>query len=106
MSITSLAFKFVYIEDLIKGDEAWEWMHEKLGDESFKIEAYITTGYDHSVGLDDICEMDEWFANEEFDKALEECPLLTAEEKEKVKTELEAIAENEDGYEFYDYEDA
>ena len=106
MSVTHLAYKYVYLETIIKSDDAWEWMHGRLGDEAFRIDAYITTGYDHSVGQDYICEMDEWFTNDEFETALDECPYLTAEERLSARTELESIALNEDGYEFYDYEDA
>lgn len=87
-------------------DRIWSWFVDKIGDE-FRVEAYIEFSYDYSVGDPGSCEIEEAFPPEQkvYD-AIEECPLLTAEQKAKVLEHLEKMLDDldVDDYDPYEYD--
>lgn len=90
------------ISDADKAGKCLKWLTEKIG-ETFRVEAYFDTGYDHSVGLSEYCEMNEGFDPEQvvFD-AIKSCPLMSEEDKARMMFDLANICEDEDGYELYE----
>lgn len=99
-SITFLAHKEIPIESLTADQEVTAWLTEHYGEETIYMEAYITSGYDKSTNYVG-CEVDEWFDDNAFCNLIEECPLLTQEQKTDLVDELDLIASDTDGYTAY-----
>lgn len=104
-SCTSLYYKDVSFDNFLPDDvseEARAWLFREYGNEWVRLEAYIECGYDHTVGVNYGYDMDEWFLDEDFEKLVDECPLLTDEQREAIVAKMEEYAEEKDGYEPYD----
>lgn len=106
---TILAYKDIPVKKLTEGisDEekakkCLSWLKERIG-ETFRVEAYFDTGYDHSVGLSEYCEMNEGFDPEQvvFD-SIDSCPWLSPGERHEVTGWLYELCDDEDGYELYE----
>lgn len=101
-SETRLYFKYIDIDAIIESDNAYNWLIEKRqGSGDVRVEAYITTGYDHSVGIENMCDMEEYFLDEELIEQIQECPFLSENEVTDAIAEYEDIASNTDNYEPY-----
>lgn len=109
-SATRLAYKDINVADLTermtdtdKAEKFIKWLEEKIGSETFRVEAYFDVGYDHSVGIDSYCEMNEMFEPElPIYDLIEDCPLISGTEKSFITFDLASICEEEDGYELYE----
>ena len=78
-------------------DAVLEWMKQNYDkDGIITIEAYITSGYDHSVGVNGYCELDEYFDPDDFYAAMDDCPLLTGDEYNAVADLLQNTLEEMD----------
>jgi len=66
------------------------------------VEAYFHVGSDESVGLPEICDLDESFIPDGFEDAVNKCPFLTQPEGDALKAKVQEIADDEDGYELYE----
>ena len=106
---TILAYKDIPVKKLTecisdeeKAEKCLSWLKERRG-ETFRVEAYFDCGYDHSVGMDSYCEMNEGFDPEDvvFD-AIDSCPWLSYGERHEVTGWLYELCEDEDGYELYE----
>ena len=95
---TALYYKLIWIEELTDDEAVQAWLSQRINDDSIKVEAYITDGYDRSCNCD-IFEIDEVFEPEDFLKATEECSLLTPETKQTLWERLDNIAYDTDNYE-------
>ena len=84
--------------------DVFDYLVEKLGGYTVRVEAYFNVGKDESVGLPEYCDMDEWFEPEDFITAVNECPFLSKSERMRVLTDMGALIENTDesDYELYD----
>lgn len=100
-SITYLAHKEIPIESLTASPEVVAWLTEHHCEESIFVEAYLTSGYDTSTNYVG-CEVDEWFDDNAFGNIVEECPLLTDEQKTAIWNKVDDIANDPDGYTPYD----
>lgn len=67
-----------------------------------EVEAYFDVGSDESVGLREICDLDESFVPDGFEDAVNECPFLTQKESDALMEKVREIADEGDGYEFYE----
>lgn len=67
-----------------------------------EVEAYFDVGSDESVGLREICDLDESFIPDDFEDAVNECPFLTQKESDALMEKVREIADEWDGYEFYE----
>lgn len=67
-----------------------------------EVEAYFDVGSDESVGLREICDLDESFIPDGFEDAVNECPFLTQKESDALMEKVREIADEGDGYEFYE----
>ena len=67
-----------------------------------EVEAYFDVGSDESVGLREICDLDESFIPDGFEDAVNECPFLTQKESDALMEKVREIADEGGGYEFYD----
>lgn len=67
-----------------------------------EVEAYFDVGSDESVGLREICDLDESFIPDGFEDAVNECPFLTQKESDALMEKVREIADDGDGYEFYE----
>lgn len=67
-----------------------------------EVEAYFDVGSDESVGLREICDLDESFIPDGFEDAVNECPFLTQKESDALTEKVREIADEGDGYEFYE----
>ena len=108
-SCTRLAHKEIPLTDLIPERPDYDavsayFIEKGWGDDYpfVEVEAYFTTGADESVGLREICDLDESFVPEDFEKAVDDCPFLTQPESDALKEKVREIADDEDGYEFYE----
>lgn len=108
-SCTRLAHKEIPIADLIPDradpDAVCAYFIEKGWGDDYpfvEVEAYFTTGADESVGLPEICDLDESFVPADFDKAIDDCPFLTKPDGEALKDKVRDIADDEDDYVFYE----
>ena len=99
-SITFLAHKEIPIESLTDNKEVTAWLTTHYCDDSICVDAYLTSGYDTSTNYAG-CEVDEWFDDDAFCHFVEECPLLTQEEKTDLVDTLDLIASDTDGYTAY-----
>ena len=82
-----------------------KWFKEKTGGEEFKVEAYIEVGSDESVGLPNICDLDEVLpVDEGIYQAIHDCPFLDALEKGKVRETLGRKLEDLEAEDFELYE--
>lgn len=97
---TALYKKFIPIDSLTDDEAVQAWFSQRINDDTIKVEAYITDGYDRSCNCD-IFEIDEVFEPENFFLATEECPLLSPETKQALWERLDAIAYDTDNYEPY-----
>ena len=70
-----------------------------------EVEAYFDVGSDESVGLREICDLDESFIPDGFEDAVNECPFLTQKESDALMEKVREIADEGDGYEFYEIDD-
>lgn len=70
-----------------------------------EVEAYFDVGSDESVGLREICDLDESFVPDGFEDAVNECPFLTQKESDALMEKVREIADEGDGYEFYEIDD-
>lgn len=98
-SRTDLCDKFVAIEDLTEDEAVAAWLSQRMGDEAIIVEAHITSGYDHSVGIDCFAEVDDFIEPEGFEDAVAECPLLTEETRKALWEKFETIAYDTANYE-------
>ena len=67
-----------------------------------EVEAYFHIGSDESVGMPEICDLDESFIPDGFCEAVDACPFLTKPESDALKAKVCEIADDEDGYELYE----
>ena len=106
---TRLAHKEVWLCDLFeppvenneRTDDAYLWLKERIG-ELIRFESYFDVGYDESVCLSSYCDIDESFIPDGVEDAINECPLLTDEEKEVLMEKVEDLANDGNGYKFYE----
>ena len=107
---TCLAHKEVWLCDIMgnisesdedKANKVYEWLKDHIGD-PIQLEAYFDVGYDESVGLSSYCDLDEAFLPDGLEDAINECPLLTEEEKEVLMEKVQEVADDEDKYELYE----
>ena len=107
-SCTHLAYKDISVDGLTEcisdGDKAEKvalWLKERIG-ETIRVEAYFSEGYDHSVGLDHYCDMEEGFDNLEAINSITICPLMTESEKSLMRLRMWDMQDEPEGYEFYE----
>lgn len=67
-----------------------------------EVEAYFDVGSDEAVGLREICDLDESFIPDGFEDAVNGCPFLTQPESDALMEKVREIADEGDGYEFYE----
>ena len=103
----SLGFKDIETSELVEGiedsdlaEKCLEWLKERLG-ETFRVEAYISHGYDNSVGLDAYFALNESLDCDEAEKAINDLPYLAYDEKCTLRKRLWELQEDDD-YELYD----
>lgn len=82
--------------------EISEWFYAKNYDDVV-IEAYIELSEDTSTNYSG-CEIDEVFYPEEFDKRINECPLLTDDEKAKAINDFNKYVDGLEACDFDLYE--
>ncbi len=70
-----------------------------------EVEAYFDVGSDESVGLREICDLDESFIPDGFEDAVNECPFLTQPESDALIEKVQEIADKDDDYEFYEIDE-
>ena len=107
---TRLAYKDIPVERLTecisdeeKAEKCLSWLKERIG-ESIRVEAYFDVGYDHSVGLDNYCDMysNPFPPDQSVVDAISFCPVVSAKDRLKIGDTLSDIAEEEEGYELYE----
>ena len=103
----SLGFKDIETSELVEGiedsdlaEKCLEWLKERLG-ETFRVEAYISHGYDKSVGVDAYFALNESLDCEEAESAINDLPYLAYDEKCALRKRLWELQEDDD-YELYD----
>lgn len=94
---TALYYKLIWIEELNDDEAVQGWLSQRIGDDSIKVEAYISEGYDRSTNSD-FFEVQEIFEPDDFFLATEECPLLTPETKQALWERLDNIAYDTNDY--------
>lgn len=106
-----LAHKEIALADLIPDDRAdvvcayfiekgWGSLYAFI-----EVEAYFSVGSDESVGLSEICDLDESFIPDGFEDAVNECPFLTQPESDALIEKVQEIADKDDDYEFYEIDE-
>ena len=100
-SITFLAHKFIPVESLTADPDVVAWLKDFYANEAVFVVAYITSGYDKSTNYEGV-EVEEWFDEDDFNDVIEECSLLTQEEKTAIWNKLDELANDPDGYTPYD----
>ena len=104
-----LAHKEIPLADLVPDSESADavcafFIEKGWGDlyAFVEVEAYFDVGSDESVGLREICDLDESFIPDGFEDAVNECPFLTQKESDALMEKVREIADEGDGYEFYE----
>ena len=82
--------------------ETWWQSHDEDGD--VKIEAYITTGYDDSVGVKGYAELEEVFDPDDFYEAVDACPFLNDEERFYIHNHMQDMVDDLECGDFKFYE--
>lgn len=98
--------KFVFLHNTENINEREKQISEWLDDNGYgeiTIEAYFCVGEDDETNTDD-CYIDEVFYPEDFDDALDSCPFLMDEEKEKSKIDMQEYCDKLDEEKFKLYE--
>lgn len=98
--------KHVFLQDTENVNEREKQISEWLDDNGYgeiTIEAYFCVGEDNEVNTCH-CYIDEVFYPEDFDDALDECPFLMQDEKEKSKVDMQNFCDalNEEQFKFYE----
>lgn len=96
----------VYLEKTENIDDRFKQVCDWLNDNEFTeltIEAYFCVGEDNEVMTME-CDLDEVFYPEEFDEAIDSCPFLMDEEKEKSKIDMQEYCDNLEKEQFKFYE--
>jgi hypothetical protein len=89
-------------------DEICDWFLENYDEDGdVRVEAYITFGYDHSVGINSYSELDEVFDPEDFYEAVDNCPYLNDEENFYIHNHMQEMVENLEcgDFKFYEIDD-
>lgn len=108
-----LGYKDICIDDILpppteqnsdRLEWAFNWLVEKLNDETFRVEAYFDEGMDESVGQGYGYDLDETFPPEDdVTRMIFVCPYLTvAESRHILDVVIPEISEEGKGYELYD----
>lgn len=98
LSATYLCSKWVSIESITDDEAVASWLANRVEDDAVEVQAYLNSGYDHSVGCYSYCEVYEVLESDLLD-AINDCPLLTDDEREKMVEKYEDIVWNTDDYE-------
>lgn len=86
-------------------DEIYNWFLENYDEDGdVKIEAYITVGYDDSVGVKSFAELEEVFEPEDFYEAVDKCPYLNDEENFYIRTHMQDMVDDLECGDFKFYE--
>lgn len=86
-------------------DEICKWFLENYDEDGdVKIEAYITVGYDDSVGVKSFAELEEVFEPEDFYEAVDKCPYLNDEENFYIHTHMQDMVDDLECGDFKFYE--
>lgn len=86
-------------------DEICNWFLENYDEDGdVKIEAYITIGYDDSVGVKSFAELEEVFEPEDFYEAVDKCPYLNDEENFYIHTHMQDMVDDLECGDFKFYE--
>jgi len=99
---TGLAYKnlefwpaFRCLEARVDYDEICNWFLENYDEDGeARIEAYITVGYDDSVGVKDYAELEEVFDPDDFYEAVDKCPYLNDEEKFYIRNHMQDMVDD------------
>lgn len=86
-------------------DEICDWFLNNYDEDvDVKVEAYITFGYDHSVGINSYSELEEVFDPDDFYEAVDACPFLNDEERFYIHNHMQDMVENLECGDFKFYE--
>lgn len=106
---THLAYKDIKLSSIVgfldeeEAKAAIAWLTIAVGADYIRVEAYFDVGFDHSVGLENYCDLDEVFGAEEVDvNAIWACPALNIGQTEHAIENLNDLAEDENGYQLYE----
>lgn len=89
-------------------DKICEWFLENYDEEGeARIEAYITAGYDDSVGIKSSADLEEVFEPEDFYEAVDKCPYLNDEENFYIHTHMQDMVDDLEcgDFEFYEIDE-
>ena len=107
-----LAHKEIPLADLVPDSASADAVCAYLIENGFgdiyafvEVEAYFDVGSDESVGLREICDLDESFIPDGFEDAVNGCPFLTQPESDALMEKVREIADEGDGYEVYEIDD-
>ena len=85
-------------------EEIFWWLYYYLNSDTVTVDAYFSVGYDHSVGIDSHCDLEEQFYSDAFDEAVDKCPMLSDDERASIKEKMTEIIDGLDASAYTPYE--